>query len=158
MDDVKVTKMEFPDKDGGINIAAKSPAFAILASECVKWFKEAGGVNYCEWRLNSGDPAFGTFTVTIQREDGRTLAQVNADLRTERAAALLQIDELKKALRASIGMVEGRPNPYSDIKEWKKLLDQTEKRKDDGPCINHERITSPLVSSPFCRHCGKDIA
>lgn len=95
MDDVKIVKMEFPDEKGGISLTARSPAFA---AECVKMFKEDGGVNYVEWRMSAGEPGFGIFTVCIQREAGETPAQQNGRLREELRQTNLQISELKAAL------------------------------------------------------------
>jgi len=97
--DVTVSKVEFPDKEGGLSLTAKAPAFAVLAQECVKLFKGDGAVNYCEWRLNSGDPSFGTFTVTIQRENGKTMAQVNAGLRAELKASQTRVLSMREIIR-----------------------------------------------------------
>lgn len=89
---VTITKIQYPDPDGGIMLQARSPAFAILAAECIKLFKETGGVNYVEWRLGCEDPTFGTFKVIIQREAGETPAMQNVRLRAE-------LDQAKKAIR-----------------------------------------------------------
>lgn len=73
MDDVQVTKMEFPDENGGISLTAKHPAFAALALDCAKMFKEAGGINYCEWTMTA--PDIGMFTLIIQRKGAMTPAE-----------------------------------------------------------------------------------
>lgn len=45
MDDVQIQKIEFPDEKGMFSIQARSPAFAALASEFVRIFKEDKGIN-----------------------------------------------------------------------------------------------------------------
>lgn len=75
MPEVMLQKIEFPDEKGGLTLAARSPAFAALVHECAKLFREEKGVNYCEWTMNSPDPAFGMFTVMIQRKAGITAAE-----------------------------------------------------------------------------------
>lgn len=74
-DKVILTGVQYPDKDGGLTIQAKHPSFVVLAADSVKMFKEYGGVNYVEWTMQSGDPAFGEFTIIIQRSKGKTPAQ-----------------------------------------------------------------------------------
>lgn len=161
MDDVKVTKIEYPDKDGGINLSTKSPTFAILAAECVKMFKESGGVNYCEWRLNSGDPAFGTFTVIIQREDGKTVAQVNADLMAQRDAALLQNDEYRKALKLVAGAFL-RPDAYQEgsrhIIAMRAVRLALERVAEKQKC-EHKRLSEVVYdgNKRVCLDCEQDV-
>lgn len=116
-DDVKVRKIEYPDKNGGINLALGHPAFAILAQECVKLFKEQGVVNYCEWRLNSADPAFGTFTVVIQREAGETPSQQNGRLRAELRRSAEQNGECRKLLEKLLEFGENA-GTWRGEKDW----------------------------------------
>lgn len=82
-EEVKVQSIQFPDETGGLTLQAKHPAFAVLAAQCVKMFKESGGVNYVEWRLSSDDPGFGIFTVVIQRDQGKTPAQRVSELQNQ---------------------------------------------------------------------------
>lgn len=82
-DEPVVQKVEFPDEKGGLTVQARHPAFAALAIECMKMFKESGGVNYCEWTMNTDDPDFGTFTVLIQRKQGKTPAERVSDLEVQ---------------------------------------------------------------------------
>lgn len=67
----------------------------------------------------------------LQVEEAKTLDRIRAatidNWMKAEADARLQVDELRKALRAAIGMIEGRPNPYSDVSTWKKLLEPVEK-------------------------------
>jgi len=93
-DEPKITKMQFPDEKGGLTLAAKHPAFAVLASECMRLFRESGGINYCEWTMESADPDFGQFTVTIQRKKGKTQAEVSTELRKKNEELLLLIAEI----------------------------------------------------------------
>jgi len=72
---VVLTGIKYPDKDGGLTIQAKHPSFVALVADSVKMFKEYGGVNYVEWTMQSRDPAFGEFTIIIQRSKGKTPAQ-----------------------------------------------------------------------------------
>lgn len=94
MEDPKIMKMQFPDEQGGLTIAARHPAFAALAAECMKLFKDSGGINYCEWTLESGDPSFGKFTLTMQRKEGKTPAEAAGELRTKNQELLLFIAEI----------------------------------------------------------------
>ena len=80
-DEPVIEKLEFPDAQGGMSLRARSPAFAAFAEECVKLFKAGGGVNYVEWGVQAADPAFGMFTVVIQRKAGETPAEQAARYR-----------------------------------------------------------------------------
>jgi hypothetical protein len=80
MEDVQLTKMQFPDENGGVSLVAKHPAFAALAMDCAKMFKEAGGINYCEWTMTA--PEIGLFTLIIQRKGAVTPAENASKYRT----------------------------------------------------------------------------
>lgn len=77
----RLEKVEFPDEKGGLSVVARSPAFTALAAECVKIFKEHGGVNYVELRMTAADESFGPFSVTVQRLAGKTPAEINGELK-----------------------------------------------------------------------------
>lgn len=81
--EVKVSKVEFPDKIGCISLELRNPIFAVIASEMAKVFRKGGGVNHVEWHLRAEDPAVGDFSLLMQRRAGKTPAQINAELRAE---------------------------------------------------------------------------
>lgn len=86
-DDVTISGIQYPDAGGGLTVQAKHPAFAFLALETMKLFKKTGGVNYVEWTMGTQDPAFGTFSIIIQRKAGKTPAEKAAKYK----AALVRI-------------------------------------------------------------------
>jgi hypothetical protein len=156
MDDVKIVKMEFPDEKGGISLTARSPAFAAFANECVKMFKEDGGVNYVEWRMSAGDPGFGIFTVVIQREAGETPAQQNGRLREELRLANLQIREYQAAVRKCDDCCAC----LTFEERWKALdrgTDGPDKRKEEPQmeCSSCHKMSSDV--QPYCSECYMDV-
>lgn len=72
-EEVKVTSLQFPDEKGGMTATFKHSAVPLMAEQFVKLFKEAGGMNYVEWTMETPKaPEIGQFTVVIQRKDGMT--------------------------------------------------------------------------------------
>lgn len=147
MDDVKITGMKFPDEKGGISLTARSPAFAAFASECVKMFKEDGGVNYVEWRMMAGEPGFGIFTVCIQREGGETPAQQNGRLRKELQDKELQISEYQDGADYDHGKMDDFAREFfgdQEGKTWKagftlgKLLEMVRDKLQESSRLNGE--------------------
>lgn len=154
--DVKVQGITFPDEKDGLTIRATHPGFAVLAAECVTMFKEYGAINFLEWTMQSGDPAFGEFTLIIQRKDGKTGAERFTEVAKELAAVKLQLG----------AMIEER-DLYSDVvdaaEKWLKhhgtaALSEAEANKALRYQVERlgERIQAKPVEDPqrLCNHGG----
>ena len=75
-EDVILHSLQYPDDQGGLSAMMSHSSFAVVASAFVRYFKESGGVNYMEFTMaDKNDPAFGDFTVMIQRKNGKTAAE-----------------------------------------------------------------------------------
>ena len=68
-------------KERGLQLQLRHPLFAHLAKELLSLFDGEGAVNYLEFSVQTEDR--GPFSVTIQRLEGETPAQVNARLQAE---------------------------------------------------------------------------
>jgi len=78
-----VKKMEY-DQQKGFSAMLENPAVAIITAEVIKFFKASGGVNYvsfCAW-----DKEIGEIEINVRPKNGKTKAQIIAELKQEIAA------------------------------------------------------------------------
>jgi len=91
-DDLQLESMNFTPQDG-LQMVMSHPLFFNLFSDIVGLFKDKGAVNVLEFSAIPKDESIGELTVTIQRKDGKTFGELNAELRQQLAEKDKQIGE-----------------------------------------------------------------
>jgi hypothetical protein len=113
---------------GGYDITVKAPMIELIAETLVQEFKAAGGTNYVEWNLNHED--LGPFTITMQRRDGKTPANVAAEAKEESADLRQQLEaerETTRLVRAGVtATVEFREWALLEIAKERQLREKAE--------------------------------
>lgn len=94
------------ESDGKLEASARGEAFKVMAWVFAQCFEDAGAVNHCEWTLNH--PRTGSLVLLMQRKEGKTQGEVNAELKAdnarlagERDAAQASVAELVKAIEVA---------------------------------------------------------
>jgi hypothetical protein len=71
----------------------KTEIWPLIAEPLLAAFKERGGENYLEVRLeNKANPSFGPFSLMMQRANGKTPAEVNCELKAENARLRVELE------------------------------------------------------------------
>lgn len=73
---VQIKELEF--KSGKFTMTAQHPMFVHFVDAMANFFKDTGGENYVSTSFYS--PEFGFMEVLIQRQDGKTPAQLKSEL------------------------------------------------------------------------------
>lgn len=87
-----------PDEAGGANIKMNGLACQMMAAAFAGQFKGAGGTNYVEFNFNHEET--GPMTITMQRQAGRTPAQLRIDAERQRDELLAALESLNYSASA----------------------------------------------------------
>lgn len=77
----KLSRLDIHAEGGSCDIEVKTPVVYIIAESLAHEFKQAGGVNYVEFKILTED--LGPLVLTMQRVDGKTPGEIADELRTE---------------------------------------------------------------------------
>lgn len=82
---------------GDLSVRQKDPDFAAwMAFNMAETFREGGATNFLEWELKV--PELGPMTMTMQRREGKTPAQLLDELRAERDALRARVQDLEDCI------------------------------------------------------------
>ena len=112
-DDLQLESMNFTPQDG-LQMVMSHPLFFNLFSDIVGLFKDKGAVNVLEFSAIPKDESIGELTVTIQRKDGKTFGELNAELRQQLAEKDKQIASARELFTA----MEACHSVSDDVYDW----------------------------------------